>query len=112
VLEELSPHLRGTLAQHCYGPAISTVPFFHINMARVPPEEKLEAEMEHNLFVQQVRNHPPCQSRPTLLAGGCAFFQVSAAGQAHETVRFRAKRLIPCASLSPPNGSSCSCRSR
>jgi hypothetical protein len=55
VLAELSPHLRGTLAQHCYGPAISSVPFFNIDLKRVPEVDRPEAEMEHNLWVQQVR---------------------------------------------------------
>ena len=55
LLDELSPYLRGVLTQHCYGPAIKSVPFFNINFTGLSERDLRDAEAESNFFMLQVR---------------------------------------------------------
>ena len=61
LLDELSPHLRGVLTLHCYGPAISSVPFFNIRQHGLRGEERASALLESNTFLQNVRWPPRVQ---------------------------------------------------
>ena len=55
LLDELSPHLRGVLTLHCFGPAIAAVPFFNLKLNTLSGEELLDATEESNSFLQSVR---------------------------------------------------------
>ena len=54
ILDEFSPDLRGRLMLHCYGPAISCVPFFCPSLEGYSGQELMDVTMETNTFAQMV----------------------------------------------------------
>ena len=75
LLDELSPYLRGLLTRHCYGPAISCVPFFHVKLDGLKGQELENATAENNLFVLQVTRASLCPSIFQMQGVVCCVYQ-------------------------------------
>ena len=58
LLQELSPELRGMLTLHCYGPAVTSVPFFRVSIKHLSHRESMDASAESNGFLQNVSQTP------------------------------------------------------
>ena len=58
LLQELSPELRGMLTLHCYGPAVTSVPFFRVSIKHLSHRESMDASAESNGFLQNVSRTP------------------------------------------------------
>ena len=63
LLEELSPHLRGVLALHCYGPVLSCVPYFSLDMSKFHGPGLVAAQKEESYFLQNVTDRRPPSER-------------------------------------------------